>query len=109
MKSCNLQHMNGPGGYYAKWNKSDREIVWFHLHIEPKKWTNITKWKQSHRYKEQTDGCQRGGWWGDERKRWGRWKGTNFQSQNKWVTVMKCSVGNRVNNYVISFMVTDGN
>ena len=30
------------------------------------KWTNITKEKQSYRYREQTGGCQRGG--GGERK-----------------------------------------
>ena len=52
-------NMSGARGYYAKWNKSDRErtnAVWFHLYVESKrqnKWTNITKQKQSHRYREQ--------------------------------------------------------
>ena len=31
--------MDGPGDYYAKWNKPVRErhlnIVWFHLYVEP--------------------------------------------------------------------------
>ena len=26
IKSCLLCNMDGPGGYHAKWNKSDREI-----------------------------------------------------------------------------------
>ena len=54
------------------------------------KWTNI-KQKQSHRYRKQTGGCQRGGAWGGERNRWGKLRGTNFQLQNKWVTGMKCN------------------
>ena len=32
---CN--NMDGPRGYYAKWNKSDREktnTTWFHLYVE---------------------------------------------------------------------------
>ena len=35
------------------------------------KWTNITKQEQSHRYREQTDDCQRGGGEEDEWNRWG--------------------------------------
>ena len=59
--------------------------VWLHLYVESKKqnkWTNITKQKLTHRYREQTGGCQRGGvegwgvtafnlykfsFWGDEK------------------------------------------
>ena len=33
-------------------------------------WTNITKQKQSYRYREQTGGCQRGEVCGEERNRW---------------------------------------
>ena len=33
---CN--NMGGPGGYYAKWSKSDKErdTVWFHLYVQSK-------------------------------------------------------------------------
>ena len=63
------------------------------------KWTNITKQKQSHRYREQTAGCQGVGG-EDEWNRLGKLRGTYFQLQNKWVTGMKCSVGNVVNNNI---------
>ena len=36
-------NMDGPRGYYAKWNKSDRErqnTIWFHLCVESKNKTN---------------------------------------------------------------------
>ena len=45
-KSRNLaicDEMDGPWGYYAMWNKSDKErpnTVWFHLYVESKKQTN---------------------------------------------------------------------
>ena len=39
--------------------------------------------KQSHRYKERKDGCQRGWTQGKERNRGGRLRDTNFQLQNK--------------------------
>ena len=88
--------MDGLRRYYAKWNKSKRERqIWFHLYMEFKKqrkWTNITKQKQSHRHREQTGGYQRGGGWGDEGNRWGRLRGTNFHLQDKWITGMKCTV-----------------
>ena len=30
--------MKKPGGYYAKWNKPEKDnIVWYHLHVESKK------------------------------------------------------------------------
>ena len=60
---CN--NMDGLGGHYAKWNKSDRETntVWYHLHVKSKKYNKlvtITKRKQTHRYREQISGYQ---WW----------------------------------------------
>ena len=72
---CN--NMDGPRDYHDKWNKSDRErqILYDFTTCgiqKKKKWTNITKEKQSHRYREQTGGCQRGGGWD-------RLRGTNFQ------------------------------
>ena len=60
--------MNGPRGYYAKWNKSDRErqLQYDFTYMWSKKqnkWTNIRQ-KQTYRYREQVDGSQReeGGW-----------------------------------------------
>ena len=91
-------NMDGLRGYYARWNKSDRErqILWDFTHMwhlkKQSKWTNITKQQQRYRYREQTGVCQRGGIWGEERNRWGRLRGTNFQLQNKWVMDMKCTV-----------------
>ena len=57
-------NMDGLGGHYAKWNKSDRErhAAWYHLHVESKKYNklvNKTKKKQTHRYWEPTS-CYRG-------------------------------------------------
>ena len=47
-------------------DKSDRKTnaTWYHLHVESKKYNelvNITKKKQSHRYREQNSGYQFGG------------------------------------------------
>ena len=47
-------NMDGRGGHYAKWNKSERErhVVWYHLYVESKKCNklvNKTKNKQTHR------------------------------------------------------------
>ena len=57
-------NMDGLTGHYAKWNK--RQILYDITHVESKKYNklvNITKRKKSHRYKEQTSGCQWGGVW----------------------------------------------
>ena len=67
-KEWNLAIYNntdGHRGYYAKWNKSDTERqIPYDLTFEPKKqkWTNITKQKQTYRYREKTGDCQ--GEWG---------------------------------------------
>ena len=47
------------GRYYAKW-KSQRKTntIWYHLIVKSKKLVNSIKWKQTHRYKEQTIGYQ---------------------------------------------------
>ena len=48
-------------------NQRKTNTEWFYLYVESKKTkqtkTNITRQKQSPRYREQTDGCQKGGWW----------------------------------------------
>ena len=55
--------MSGIGGQHAKWNKSDRErqilyiICTWNLK-NTNKLVNIIKKKQTHRYKEQTNGYQ---------------------------------------------------
>ena len=57
------RNMNGLEGYYARWNKSERQrktnIVWYHLFVESKKYNrpvNITEKKEDHRGGEQTSG-----------------------------------------------------
>ena len=64
-------NMDGLGGHYAKWTKRQRKTntVWYHLYVESKKYNklvNITKKKQTHRYREQTGGYQRGKGMGKE-------------------------------------------
>ena len=57
--------MDGATRHYAKWNKSDREIQmpynFTYMWSLKKKINEQTKGKQSHRYREQSDGCQIGG------------------------------------------------
>ena len=56
--------MNGPRGYYAKWTKlnSERKVP-YHLtymwNLKDK--TNKTKWKETHRYREQMGDFQKEG------------------------------------------------
>ena len=55
--------VDGPRAYYAKWvGQRKKNTVWFHLYVESKrqKLTNIIKQKQSQRYREKIDSCQRG-------------------------------------------------
>ena len=62
--------MHGLGQYYAKWNKSERErqiqygITYMWNLKTYNKLVNITKKKQTHRYREQTSGYQ----WGEGRE-----------------------------------------
>ena len=53
-------NIDGPGGHYAKWNKSEKDkYCMIHLHVESKKYNklmNITKKKQTYRYVEETSG-----------------------------------------------------
>ena len=90
---CN--NMDGPRGYYAKWNTSDRErqILYDFTYMwnlkKQNKWANMTKQKQSYRH---WGSWQTGGQWWKERNRWRRFRGTNFQLQNKCITGMECTV-----------------
>ena len=46
-------NMDGLGGHYAKWSKSEKEK--YPLYVESKKYfklVNITKKKQTHKYRE---------------------------------------------------------
>ena len=72
--------MNGPRGYYAKWNKSDRgrqipygfTYTWYLKH---KTSDQTTKQKLTHRFREQTGGCQR--------------RGSGKISGNQWMRLMR--------------------
>ena len=59
-----------PRRHYAKWNKSEKDkhhTISLTCGIQKhNKLTNIIKLKQMHKYREQTDDCQRGGIWGKE-------------------------------------------
>ena len=85
--------MVGASGYYAKWNKSDRERQI--LYDFTCMWTlRITKRmiqhnRISYKYREQIGGCQRGGNEEEKRNRWEKLRATNFQLQNKLVMNMK--------------------
>ena len=64
--------MAGPGDYHSKWSKSEWERqIWYHLNMESKfiyiNWHMFVAQmhvsiKPTHRRKEQTCGCQGGGW-----------------------------------------------
>ena len=75
--------MDGPKGYYAKLNNSDKDkyhIISFIYGIFLISKHN--KQKQICRYREQTDGCQK---WGGLRwaNKWKRLRDIDFQLQNK--------------------------
>ena len=62
MKSYQCDNIDGPKGYYAKRNKSDKEKK-IPLHFTciwdlKNKINEQTKQKQTHRYREQIDACQ---------------------------------------------------
>ena len=57
--------MDGLGGYYAQWNKSDRERqipydITYMWNPKYNKLVNVTKKKQTHRYRGQTSSYQGG-------------------------------------------------
>ena len=71
MKFCHFQQ-DGLGCHHAKWNKSDRErqVLYDITYIWNQKNTtnqpvDVTKKKQSHRYRERTSGYQ----WGEGRRK----------------------------------------
>ena len=59
--------------------------VWFHLYAEAKKQVNRQNRTDSgNKLMVAGEGAEK------ERNGWGRWRGANFQLQNKWVTGMRC-------------------
>ena len=51
--------MDRPGGYYATCNIRPRKTntIWYHLDVQSKKenkWKDLTKQKQTHKYRKQT-------------------------------------------------------
>ena len=65
MKSCHCDNMDRPRGYCAELNKSDRgrqmSYEYTYMQTLKNKINEQTKQKKTHRYREQTDGCQVGG------------------------------------------------
>ena len=93
---CN--NMDGPRGYYAKWNKSDRErqILYDFIYMWNVKYNSNEQTYPNRNRVIDTENNQvvaRGdGGWGEERNRRGRLRDPNFQLQNKWVKGMQCTV-----------------
>ena len=85
MISCHLQHDGGPGMYYAKWNKFNRERqnCMFSFISSIKKTKQMNKYKKTERDSEIqiTSDCQRE--WGHGRNRWKGLSGTNYHLWNK--------------------------
>ena len=94
---------NGPRGYCTEWNKSDREgqiPCLTYMRNLKKKINEETKQKQTHTYRQQTGGRQRGGAWGW----WERWRGKEVQISGYKINqgdVMH-STENTVNNTVVT-------
>ena len=62
-------------------SQKKRNTVCFDLYVESKKWNkwmNITKEKQTYRYREQTSGYRRGDETGEEQGKYMEWRGTNY-------------------------------
>ena len=82
---CHLQKawMDLEGIMPSKISLIKTNIVWYHLHVESKKYNklmNLTKKKQTHKYREQTSGYQRG-----ERRGKGQYKAKGLRSTNYYV------------------------
>ena len=54
-------NMDGRRGHYAKSHKERRITIFYHLYIDSNtenKWINKAKWKEIHRHRGNTGGCQ---------------------------------------------------
>ena len=58
MKICHLQQLFLDDIMLNEKSQRKTNTVWYHLIVESKKLVNAIKWKQTHRYKEQTIGYQ---------------------------------------------------
>ena len=82
MKSCHLQQCGRTWEYYAKWNESERNSTWFHLHVESKKKTKQMKKQNRNKFIGTENKLlmvakgERGQ--GDRQNRWRGFRGTNF-------------------------------
>ena len=87
---CN--NMNGPRGYYDKWNKSDREKQYYMISLI----CGIQKTNKHNKIERVID-TDNSWWpegreWGWKRNRWGRLRGVSFKLQNKYFMGMKNTV-----------------
>ena len=99
--------MNLQGVILRKISHRKTNTIRFHLYMDSKKqnkWTNIRKQKETHRYREQTGGCQSGEVWGDEWTRWGRLRGTNSSYNINESCGWNVQHEEIVNNIIITFM-----
>ena len=60
-------------------NQTKTNTVWFHLNVESKNTKQMNKQNQTYRYREQIDGCQRGGELPGGKNGWKKLRRTNFQ------------------------------
>ena len=92
-------NMYGPRRNYAKWNISKKKKILYHVTYMWSLENKIikTKWKQTHRYREQTGGCQKGG--GEGYKIGKGIKRYQHPIINK---AYRCSIRNMENNIVIT-------
>ena len=98
--------MDGPGDYHTKPSKSDKDKYHMILYVESKEKTNqVNKYNKTEIVIDTANKemIARQEWGqGEERNRLERLRSTNFWLSNKLGTDMKCTLGNIVNNYVIS-------
>ena len=101
------ENMNGPKGYYANWNKSDKEteILYDLTYIanlkNENKWTNIAKQKQTHIYREWVGVRREACWWKSEIDEGYLEIQTSSYKINKPLDIMY-RLGNIVNNIIIT-------
>ena len=75
--------------------KYDFKYIWNLKNNEQIQW-NISRVARTNKW------LPEGGGWEEKRNRWKKIRGYNLQLQNKWFRYKMHSVGNIVNNYIIS-------
>ena len=92
IKKWNLaicDNMDGPRGYYTKWNKSEKD-KYFMISLKCGQMNKLNKTVIDKEKKRVVYRWQGSG--GKKRNRWGKWRGINFQLHNQRVMGMKCIV-----------------